>query len=184
MNSYPESGMVISPEAFAPEPVMLEPTPEQLARAAALRRFNRRNVYLPVAIISLLWFVTLFAMLWVTVIGSWFGLDTQQEFYRELFRGVADIVLIVLFGFWFLIGMVPLTAFGFGWSKWRTWRNQRPPGPKPLPIMWRIENMVVLAGDKVAMTLPLIARPVILAYGIAGFVRASFIEVKKILTRS
>lgn len=182
MDKYPEAGMVISPEVFALEPVAPEPTPEQLARAAALRSFNRRYVYLPLAIISILWFVTLFAMLWVAVIGSWFAIDTQQEAFRELFSGVADVVLIMLFGFWLLVGMIPLTVIGYGWSKWRTWRKRRPPGA--LPIMWRIENAVVLASEKVAAVLPLIARPVVLAYAVYGYIRASFTEVKKILTRS
>ncbi len=182
MDSYPEAGTVISAEAFALEPIVREPTPEQLARAAALRSFNRRYLYLPLGIISGLWFVTLFAMLWVAVIGSWFNVDTQQEAFRELFSGVADIVLISLFGFWLLVGMIPLTVLGYSWSKWRTWRKQRPPGA--LPIMWRIENVVVSVSENVAAILPLVARPVILAYAIAGYVRASFTEVKKILTRS
>lgn len=166
-----------------PEPPP-EPTTEQLARRKALRGFNRRTIFLPMAIIAFIWLVIVAAMIWLAVVGEWFGATTDSESFRLLLSGVADAVLIVLFSFWFLLGMIPIGVTGYVWLQLRERRKRRPPGPDPLPIMWRIENVVVMISDRVMAFLPYLARPIVLLYGVASYIRALFLEVWKIITRS
>lgn len=172
---------LVYPDApLLPEPLPPEPTPEQLARAAALRRFNRRVLYLPLAIITLLWVVTFLAMLWLALISSWFPVDIDQQYYRDLFSGIADVVLIGLFGLWLLMGAIPIALAAYLWWQRREWRRNRPPG---LPLMWRIENVVVMISERIATFLPMLARPVALGYSIAAYISALFSEIKKMILR-
>ena len=74
-----------------------------------------------------------------------------------------------------------MSVTGYVWWKLRERRQARPPGPGPLPILWRIENMVVMVTDRVTAFLPLLARPIVLIYGVGSYIRTLFIEIWKII---
>jgi hypothetical protein len=158
---------------YTPPPV--QPTLEQLARREALRRFNRRYVYLPLIIFAILWAIVLAAMLWVSLVGEWFAISTNQETFRPMFSGIADIVVIVLVSLCGLTLLIPIALFGYGYYAVRQRRKrqeaQLPAGMEPLPIMWRIENIVERVRQTTADTLPLVARPVLRSYAIAAYWR-------------
>ncbi len=168
----------------------VQPTAEQLARREALRRFNRRYVYLPLIIFAVLWAIVLAAMLWVSLVGEWFAINTNQEMFRPMFSGIADIVIIVLVSMCGLMLLIPIALFGYGFYTVADRRerqrqvHEQAQLPEPLPIMWRIENMVERVRQITADTLPLVARPVLRSYAIAAFWRTLWNEIKRIVTRS
>lgn len=178
MESYSDPAAPITPE---PPP----PTAEQLARAAALRRFNRLTIYLPVGLIIFIWLVLVLALLWLTVFGQWVNVSpTQLAYYRNLVRGIADISLIVLFTLMLILGTIPIVLTAAVVKRQRERRALRPAGVRPLPIMWRLENLVVTIQQAITGVLPMIARPVTTLHAGAAYVRALLIEIRKILTRS
>jgi hypothetical protein len=161
------------------------PTAEQLARAAALKRFNRLTIYLPVGLIVFVWLVLVLALLWLTVFGQWANISpTQLAYYRNLVRGIADISLIVFFTLLLILGMIPIILTAALVKRQRERRALRPAGVRPLPLMWRMENLILSIQQAIAGVLPMIARPVTNLHAAAAYVRALFIEIKKILTRS
>lgn len=178
MESYSDPAAPITP---APPP----PTAEQLARAAALKRFNRLTIYLPVGLIVFVWLVLVLALLWLTVFGQWANISpTQLAYYRNLVRGIADISLIVFFTLLLIVGMIPIILTAALVKRQRERRALRPAGVRPLPLMWRLENLILSIQQAIAGVLPMIARPVTNLHAAAAYVRALFIEIKKILTRS
>lgn len=158
-----------------------DPTIEQLERREARRRFERQSLFLPMGIIAFLWIVVTIGMIWLSLGGKWFGLDTNQEFYRTLFNGVANVVVMIITCVWMLLLAIPIGLTVYLWSYRRQQIAARPPGPKPLPFFWRIDNLIIQIRETIARILPMLARPVVLAYGLAAYVKTLFIEIKKIL---
>jgi preprotein translocase subunit SecG len=169
-----------TPPPLYPEPVV-EPTEEQLLRREARRQYERKTLFIPMAIIAVIWVVVTIGMIWLSLAGGWFGVDTDQEFYRTLFNGVANVVLILTICLWMLFLAIPMGLFIYLWSYRRQQIADRPPGPKPLPFFWRIDNIVIQVRDAVAQFLPKLARPLILLHGVAAYIKTLFKEIKKIL---
>lgn len=159
----------------------IQPTPEQEARRARLRRFNRLVIYLPVGLVALAWIVLVAALFWLSIAGDWFAIDTDQTTYRHLLSGLADVVTILA-----LLPLLLLCALpSIGAIALVVYRRQRKTAAAPqapsLPLLWRIENIVRDARDKSAAALPRIARPVINAHATGAFIRKLILELKQII---
>lgn len=171
-------------------PPSKQPTEEQLARLEALRRFNRRYVYLPLILFAVVWGIVLAVMLWVSLVGEWFAINTNQEMFRPMFSAIADIVIIFLVSMCGLMLLIPIALFGYGYYTIADRRERQRQVrelaqlPEPLPIMWRIENIVERVRQITADTLPMAARPVIRAYAQATYWRALWNEIKRMFRRS
>ena len=161
----------------------LAPTTEQMARRTSLRRFNRLAVYLPLGIAGLAWIVLILGLLWLTVAGDWFAMDTNQAYYRALASGVADTFTILMLTPLLLLCALPAVgtvALVF----YRRRRKAASPQTAPsLPLFWRIENFVVSVRDRVESLLPKVANPVISAHSIAAYLNRFFIELKQIVSQ-
>lgn|SRR5690606_30647985 len=159
------------------------PTAEQRARAKALRRFNRRYVYLPMALLALLWLGLIVGMLWLTLVGDWFNVNTNQAYYRGLISGVADAFTILMLAPFMVLCALPIVAAValFIWRRQR--RRAQPAGPEKLSIFWRLENIVDGVRARVATTTPKLARPVISAHAAGAFARSLLGQTKEIVSR-
>lgn len=163
--------------------VVALPTVEQEARRAQRRRFNRLVVTLPVVLVTVAWLVLILTMIWLSIAGSWFAIDTDQERYRALLSGIADIVTILLLTPMLLLCAVPIIgAIAFTVYRRRKKAEAIAAGPS-LPLFWRIENIVASVRDSVARTTPKIARPVINAHAMAAFIRRFIFELKQLFTQ-
>lgn len=160
------------------------PTPEQEARLAARRRFNRRYVYLPMALITLLWVGFILLLLWLTVAGAWFAVDTQSDTYRQLISGAADFIIMGAVIPWLLLcGVATYLPIGLIIYR-RRQKAEQPPEPASLPLFWRIDNVVHTVYERLNESiLPAIARPVITAHAIATFLRSLFTTLKNEIRR-
>lgn len=159
------------------------PTPAQLARLQARRRYNRVYVYLPLGLVAFLWLLLVAGLLWLTVAGKWFYVDTNQEYYRSLVSGVADaFTVLMLLPLLLLCALPSLGAVGFiAWR--RRSRKAKQDSYGTLPLFWRVDNLVTRVETAVTSFLPRMARPVISAYAALAYVRTLLRELKKTISR-
>lgn len=160
------------------------PTAAQLERLAARKRFNRLYVYLPAGIVVLVSLGVVLALLWLTVVGDWFAVDTNQEYFRVLTSGIADALTVLFIAPMLLLCAIPI-AIPIGLAIYR--RQQKkvaPVGAPQLPLLWRVENRLVsfqrTLNEKV---LPRVAQPIASAYAAAAYVRTFFQQLRKIISR-
>ncbi len=140
------------------EPTVYQPSAEQLERDAALRRFNRLYVALPVAlaVIAALIILALFVYLI-------FAPDSDASI--RFISNLADIVIILaIIPMMLLVAIVPLAYLGFVVNR----RQSRPREPLTGPManrsrlqgmLWRIDNAMSNVKNKTNETAPKISRP-------------------------
>lgn len=173
----------IPPGHYARPPEAPQPTAEQLARLARRNRFNRLFVYLPVGLVALLWLGLVLGLLWLTIVGSWFAMDTNQEYYRALVSGVADAFTILMLSPLLVLCAIPIVLAAGLIVYRRRRKGDREPGPESLPIMWRIENVVSSVRSRVDGTTPKVAQPIINAYGAVTYLRTFYRRLKEIISQ-
>ena len=163
----------------------VRPTPEQLERKRKQQRFTRVRVWLPVGIVALLWLLSIIGLLWLTVAGAWFHMDTDQATYRSLVSGAADAVIILSITPLLLLCALPSA----GVLALMVQRRRRGPEDRPWTesarrLLWRLDNSVMAVRDRLSKdVLPSLARPVISAYTLAAFVRALGKEIAELISR-
>lgn len=159
------------------------PTEEQQARLRARRRFNRLSIYLPLGLVALLWLLLTVGLLWLTVAGKWFYIDTNQEYYRGLVSGVADAFTVLLLMSLILLCAVPLIG-AVAFAVWRL-RSRKPDGDRygKLPLFWRVDNLIMRIQLAAGSVLPKVAGPFISVFGAVAYVRTLLQEIKKIISR-
>ena len=163
----------------------VRPTPEQLERKRKQRRFTRVRVWLPVGIVALLWFLAIIGLLWLTVVGQWFYMDTNQATYRSLVSGAADAVIIL--SITPLLLMCALPSVGI-LALMVQRRRQDPEGrswtESARRLLWRFDNGVMGVRDRLGKdVLPTVARPVISAYALAAFARTLWKQITVLISR-
>lgn len=166
----------------APEPP--QPSAEQRERRERRKRFYRLRVILPMVLVALLWLVVTLLLLWLTVAGEWFAIDTDQAYYRTLVSGISDFLLILAILPLLLLCALP-SALTVGLVVYRRKQKQaRPPEPEKLPLLWRVENGIKQVEQRLAQDiLPKVAQPVISAHALVAFVKAFVRELREIITR-
>lgn len=156
------------------EPQLYQPSPEQLERAAALQRFNRLYVYIPLAVFSLAAVALVTLMLWgvfsPNVVGT-----------REFVSGLADLVVIMTVMPLLLLCLIgPAAAVGL--VVYRRQQPKREHGRFHI-LLWRLDALVTKAQDAISATTPKAAAPVIKGYAWMAFMQTLLENVKKQFTR-
>ncbi len=156
------------------EPQLYQPSPEQLERAAALQRFNRLYIYVPLAVFSLAGVALVALMLWgvfsPNVVGT-----------REFVSGLADLVVIMtVLPLLLLCLIVPAAAVGLV-----IYRRQQPKREHGRfhTLLWRLDAVVTKAQNAVSTTTPKAAAPVIKVHAWKAYVQTLLENVKKQFTR-
>lgn len=158
-----------------------QPTVEQEKRLARRRRFNRLFVYLPLGLVAILWLALILGMTWLSVAGDWFAMDTNQPYFRDLFSGVADAFTILMLTPALALCAIPAILAG-AFTVYRRQRRKEKEGQAPsLPLMWRVENVVVSIQETVSGITSRAARPLITAHAMAAFARTFLHELKQII---
>lgn len=152
-----------------------EPTAVQIDRAAALRRFNRLYVYLPLGFFSLVALVLVGLMLWGALSPSVVGT-------REFASGLADLVIILtIMPLMLLCALVPAAALGL--VAYRRQQPQRDYG-RFQTLLWRLDSLVVKSQQAAEKAMPKVANPVIRGHAFISYWRTLFRQIKNIITRS
>lgn len=169
----------------AEPPERVRPTPEQLERKRKQQRFTRRRVWLPVGVVTLLWLLAIAGLLWLTVAGSWFNMDTNQATYRSLVSGAADAIIILSITPLLLLCALP----SVGVIALAVRRRRQEPKPRSWTeggrrLLWRVENGVMAVRQRLEEdVLPSVARPVTSAYALAAFVRTLWRITAEMISR-
>ncbi|MBK8987863.1 MAG: hypothetical protein IPM39_17645 [Chloroflexi bacterium] len=136
---------------FTPQPLPFQPSPQQLERKAALHRFNRLFVYLPLGVVILV-ALSLIILLLVGVLAP--GLTGAAEFASAL----ADIIIIL-----FSLPLMMICALGpamlVGLIAWgRNRRQQGIPrlddGGRIQELLWKLDSLVQQAQTRTAEITP------------------------------
>lgn len=162
------------------EPIS-QPNDVQLARLAALRRFNWFYVYTPLILTVLFLGGIVVYLLYGTVF-------LKQESLRQTVSGLADLIIISLtLPMILLCAIVPGAAVGFAVyrrNKQKETAVQGQPAKPIQAIFWRIENIVDRVQAQVQTTTPKIAQPIISLNALLEYMRVMYHAVIAFLRRS
>lgn len=142
-----------APVVIETPPETYQPTTAQLERAAALRRFNRLAVYLPVLLFALIALI-LFVLMLINALPN-----EGSQATRSLLSGLADIILIVtIIPLWLVLTLVPVGAIVLVVQM-----RQRDISPLRglQTLFWRIESKLGQVQQKTEEVAPKAAAPVI-----------------------
>lgn len=166
---------------FVERRLTTKPTAAQELRLKQRKRFNRLVITLPMGLVFFLWIALFLGMIWLSVAGEWFAMDTNQEHYRQLFSGVADVFTMLLLTPMLLLCALPIVGT-VGVVVYRRKKRSEDPDTAPkLPLFWRIENKVDDVRDMVARTMPRLAQPVINMHSTVAFVKQLIFELKRFI---
>jgi hypothetical protein len=151
-----------------------QPTLEQLNRKENLRRFNRRFIYWPIGIASLIAFSIVLTMVLYIIIAP----STE---YLITFSAIADAVIILLSFTIILIISVFLAVAGAVYYQAR--KNGIAPIRQLQILFWRIEMLTIRIYGSVSEIAPKIARPFIAIGSRLAYIRVLFIGITRIFSR-
>lgn len=146
-----------------------------MARAAALRRFNRWFVYLPVIMAAVIVLVVVGLLFWVTLIQP-------GENSRETVGGIASaVVILVSLPMTVLCALPSVLIIG-------AFVQGRQRGMAPIKriqtIFWRIDSLVLRLQSAVYDFTPKVAGVVIKAHAAVAYVRNLLNQLMNLLKRS
>lgn len=138
------SSKPVTTSLLSPVTSGFEPSAEQIARATALRRFNRLYVYVPVGLVTA---VVLLITLYMLILAIF---RPSPELYLFL-SGLADFVLIMMLLPVVLIFGLIMTAIIGGYVYYNFFMDEadRPITPAPpygriRTLLWRIDSLLLL----------------------------------------
>jgi hypothetical protein len=122
-------------------------------------------------------------MLWLSVVGNWFAMDTNQTYYRSLLSGVADAFTIIMLMPLLLLCALPSAGAAGLYFYRRQRKKEKGPQEQSLPILWRVENAITSVRGTVDRVTPKMARPVIDAHAKVAYARTFLKRLKEIITQ-
>ena len=158
-----------------------QPSPEQLARKAALHRFNRLYLYLPLGILTAAALVVLVLFLVGIFVPGLTGA-------AELASGLADVTIIL-----FSIPMMVLCALGpallagiFAFSRDRRKKGLRrmDDGGRLQELFWKADNLIQQTQRKAVEITPRLTKPVIMVNAKLAYLQAFLKKIQSYLKRS
>ena len=162
-----------------------EPSATQLARAAAIRRFNRIYVYTPLIFGGLILLALLGLMLWV-------GLAPQQwERFRPFFSGLADIIMIfTIMPLMLLCSIGPISLIALGAYRYQKRKEQKESGESVPPakglqlLLWRLDAILNKTAVSVRNITPKATTPVIQFHAFLAYAASLLKQIRKLFSRS
>lgn len=152
-----------------------EPTPAQLERVVALRRFNWLFVYTPVVLLFLAVLVILGLLLW----GSF---SPNISGTAEFVSAVADIfVALTILPLFLLCAIVPIGTITF--VVYRRTQPKKPHGRGHV-LLWRLDTLVDRLLAKSQELLPRVTGIVIEGHARAAYLSALVERLRRLVGRS
>ncbi|GAB4267154.1 MAG: hypothetical protein Kow0080_09000 [Candidatus Promineifilaceae bacterium] len=157
-----------------------QPTEEQRARMAALKKFNWLFVYTPILLGVTITIVLIGLLLW----GAF---SPAAESTHAFISALADItVIFIIIPQLFLCALPTLGAVGFVVYK----RQNKPEDGQPpqygrlQTLFWKIDNLLTKAQTAIQNTAPKVAQPVIKGNAILAYLTTILKHLKNNFTRS
>lgn len=152
-----------------------KPTRVQEERAAALKRFNRLFVYVPILIAAVIALVVIGLLFWVTLIRP-------GESSRDTVSGIASAVVILASLPMTVLCAVPSILFIGAFVQGR--KKGMAPLKRIQTIFWQIDNFVLRIQTAVNENTPKVAGVVIKAHAAVAYVRNLLNQLLNLLKRS
>ena len=152
-----------------------QPTAAQLERAAALRRFNRLFVYLPIIIAAVIALIVVGLLFWITLIQP-------GENSRETVSGIASAVVIMVSLPMTLLCALPSVLFIAIYVQGR--KKEMAPIKRLQTIFWQIDSVILRVQTAVNDFTPKVAGVVIKAHAATAYVRNLLNQLMNLLKRS
>jgi hypothetical protein len=141
-------------------PIAYLPTPAQLERKAALRRFNRLYVYLPLAIFTTIAVIVIITLFW----GAFSGDNAQR---RVFISALADIVIILgTIPLILAFSIVPIGAVA-AYFYVRSLPKQE--HSRSHVFLWKLNNGINKVGDKTDEIAPKLIKPITASHGVYSY---------------
>jgi hypothetical protein len=159
-----------------------KPTAVQLERAAALKRFNRWAIYLPLGLLAT---AVIGFLIYLLIIAIW----PPYEDTRLFLSGMADIFLILfMLPVVLIFGLLLIGIFG-GAIYWQQSRKesgepslQRKYGRLRL-LLWRLDQRLSKLYQQIDKQMPLLARPIIRFNALMAYVNSWLSQLTKQMYR-
>ena len=161
------------------------PNAKQIARVAAMRRFNWLYVYTPLLTGSLIFLALIGIMFW--------GVFSPQVEGTQLFlSAMADVVIILISLPLIMLGLLAPIALGgiifYNYNKRKERKESLDPDPvvagKLQRLIWQLDSFLDNVYAKISDVLPKIANPIIQLNSLLAYLETIIKRIKKIITRS
>ena len=171
---------------YHPVPEPFKPNDKQREREAALKRFNRLYVLMPIIAISVI-SVLIIALMIIAVLAMSFS-DNFSEEFLSFISGLADITIIM-----FLMPMIILMIsgpmmLGAMINRSRTRRKMGKPafdqGGSFQVLLWKLDNLIVKSQNKTNEVAPQLADQVIRFNESIAYVSAFLKQITSYFKRS
>lgn len=159
---------------LSPSAELFQPTSQQMSRDEAMRRFNRRYVFLPIAIAALLAFsITLTMVLYVLLADS-------SEYVITLSAIADSLIILMTFAILVLIGLFLAIVVG-------VYFQARKQGIAPLRqvqrLFWRLDLLTIRIQRGVRNFVPRLAAPFIYTRARLAYWRVIIYSLKRLFSR-
>ncbi|MFZ0545945.1 MAG: hypothetical protein WAM60_10935 [Candidatus Promineifilaceae bacterium] len=155
--------------------VEYQPTATQLERAAALRRFNRLFVYLPILAAAVIALFVVGLLVWITLIQP-------VENSQETVSGIASAVVVLVSLPMTVLCALPSALFIGAFVQGR--KKKMAPTKRLQTIFWQIDGLVLRLQTAVNSFTPKVAGAVIKAHAAVAYVRNLLNQLLHLLDRS
>lgn len=159
---------------LSPSSEVIQPTPEQLRRDESLRRFNRRFVYYPFAIVAVLAFSVVLTMVLYVVLA-----DSAE--YIVTLSAIADSIVIILVIISIILTSLFLATIG------AVYFQARKKGIAPLRqtqrLFWRLDLLTIRIQRGVAAFVPKLAYPFIYVRARIAYLKTLFSKIRRLFSR-
>lgn len=163
------------PDNSFPQRVNYQPSPAQVERAKALRRFNRLALYLPVGLVAAL-------IVLITIFLLYFALFEADSQAIITLSAVADsIIIIYAIPTMLLCGLFP-TLFIIAFAQGR--QRGMAPIQTTRRILWQIESQLIRVQGKINEVAPKVTGPLISLHSRFAFLCTFITRLRQLFLRS
>jgi len=152
-----------------------EPTLEQAERAAALRRFNRLYIYVPIGLVSTITAVVVILLLIIAV-------NPPSAEALLFISGLADAALVIAMLPFVLLGAAGIALMAYAYSGAR--KRGTAPVRQTQRLLWRMDNLVGRVRVQTKRTANEIGRPFIRVNELVTYIRVLMLQLVKLVKRS
>ena len=152
-----------------------EPTAEQADRAAALRKFNRLFVYIPIGFVVAIAIGIVIILLYVAV-------NPPSDEALLFISGMADVALVLAMLPILIIGAALLALIAYGYTQGR--RRGTAPVRQTQRLLWRMDNVAGRVRVRTGEVATQVSRPFISLNGAVTYVKVLMQQIIRIIRRS
>ena len=152
-----------------------EPTANQAARAAQLRKFNRLFIYLPIGLMAAIAVAVVVVLLIIAI-------NPPSEEALVFISGLADVALVIAMLPVLVIGAILIGLIGYGYTEAR--KNGTAPVRQTQILLWRMDNLIGRIRIRTSEVADVVAQPFLKLNGAIAYARELVSQLIGMVKRS